>query len=362
MPDMLAALHLPDRTAPVPTPSPVSKPTLLSSINERDIDLMFLIAMHGSPAFRAALVNRLTGMPIAEFIGARREVHTENDDDTDLILEVRTEGGERLAIIIQVKIDPSFSRKQSERCRSLGKMGRAQGHWDRFLTCLCAPKHLASLCMGVGGWDHVLFLEDAAEELAIHDEPFAEFLGGAIRQTAAEYGLDGHVAQLKANAFWMRYADFCLQEFPDLRMARVRSVSSSNEPRPKFLVNTLPTGVRLEHKASNGHVDLTLKNRDARALAENLGDALPHDLSVRSARRSAVVQADVPRLVATEPFDSQAEAVRDCLGAVRRLAEFWPIVGRRMGYDPKLNLLQEPLGHALKLAANLLPSRRFFRG
>ncbi len=31
-----------------------------------------------------------------------------------------------------------------------------------------------------------------------------------------------------------------------------------------------------------------------------------------------------------------------------------------MGYDPKLSLLQEPLGRIPKLAANLLPSRRFF--
>ena len=38
----------------------------------------------------------------------------------------------------------------------------------------------------------------------------------------------------------------------------------------------LPAGVRLEHKASNGHVDLSFQKRDARDLAEKLGDALPH--------------------------------------------------------------------------------------
>ena len=358
---MLAALQLRHRIALVPTPSAASNPPPLSLINERDIDLMFLIAMQGSAAFRAALVKKLSGIAIAEFVGARREVHTE-EGETDLLLEVRTEGGERLAIIIQVKIDPPFRRRQSERCRSRGKIGRAQGHWDRFLTCLCAPRHYASLCVRVGDWDHVLFLEDAAEELAIHDEPFATFLGATIRQAADEYERDGHIAGLKANAFWMRYADFCLQEFPELRMARLPAVTSSNDPRPKFLVNMLPAGVRLEHKASNGHVDLALHNRDARELAENLGDALPHDLSICSARRSAVVRASVPRLVATEPFDVQVEAVRASLEAVRRLAEDWPIVGRRMGYDPKLSLLQEPLGRVPKVAANLLPSRRFFRG
>ena len=116
---------------------------------------------------------------------------------------------------------------------------------------------------------------DAGEELASHDEPFAAFLTAALRQSADEYERDGHIAELKANAFWMRYVDLCQHEFPDLRMTRLRSITSSNGPRLKFLVNMLPTGARLEHRASNGHVDLALQNRDARALAENLGDPLP---------------------------------------------------------------------------------------
>src|SRR5271166_2198263 len=159
---MFAALHCRHRIAPMNAPPAASNPPPLSSINERDIDLMILIALHGSAAFRAALVKKLSGMAIAEFIGAWLEVHTE-EGETDLLLEVRTEGGERLAIVIQVKIDPSFRWRQSERCRSRGKMGRAQGHWDRFLTCHCAPKRYASLCVRVGDWDHVLFLEDVAE-------------------------------------------------------------------------------------------------------------------------------------------------------------------------------------------------------
>ncbi len=330
---MFAALHCRHPIAPMNAPPAASNPPPPSSINERDIDLMFLIALDGSAAFRAALVKKLSGMAIAEFIGAWLEVHTE-EGETDLLLKVLTEAGERLAIVIRVKIDPSSRRRQSERCRSRGKMGRALGHWDRFLTCLCSPKRYASLFVRVGGWDHVLFLEDAAEELARNDEPFAAFLAAALRQSADEYERDRYIAELKANAFWMRYVDLCQHEFPDLRMTRLRSITSSNGPRLKFLVNMLPTGARLEHRASNGHVDLTLQNRDARALAENLGYALPNDLSIYSTRRSAVVRADVPRLVATEPFDAQVEAVRASLEAVRRLAEFGPSSVGEWGTTP----------------------------
>ncbi len=283
----------------MPQPDFASKPLPLSSINERDIDLILLTAIHWSAGFRAALVKTVSGQAIAEFIGARREVHT-RENETDLILEVRTEGGERLSIIIHAKTDPSFQLRQSERCRSRGHAGRALGHWDRFLTCLCAPRSYASLYVRVGDWDHVLFLEDAAEELAIPGEPFAAFLCAAMRQTADEHEREGRVASLKATAFRTRYADLCLQEFPDLRMARPRAATLSSDLRPRFFVNMLPAGVRLEHKASNGHVDLSLQKRDARDLAEKLGDALPRDVTILSARRSAIIRAVAPRLVATD--------------------------------------------------------------
>jgi hypothetical protein len=145
-------------------------------------------------------------------------------------------------------------------------------------------------------------------------------------------------------------------------MARPRRVASSNDLKPKFLANTLPPGVRLEHNASDGHVDLTFHKRDARDLAEKLGDALPHDLSILSARRSAVIRAVVPRLVATDPFEPQKEAVCASLHAVWRLVVLWPHVGKRMGYAAPLILLQDPLAHIPKRASNLLHSRRFFRG
>jgi hypothetical protein len=349
------------RTATMPQSDAAPKPLPLSFINERDIDLILLTAIHWSAAFRAALVKKVSGAAIAEFIGARREVHT-RENETDLVLEVRTESGERLSIIVHAKTDPSFQLRQSERCRSRGHAGKALGHWDRFLTCLCAPKSYASLYVRAGDWDHVLCLEDAAEELAIPSEPFAAFLCAAMRQTADEYEREGRVASLKATAFWARYADLCLQEFPNLRMARPRAVTLSNDLRPRFFVNTPPTGVRLEHKASNGHVDLSLQKRDARDLAEKLGDALPHDLSILSARRSAVIRAIVPRLVATDPFEPQTEAVRAGLIAVGRLIELWPDVRGRMGYDPRPAPSREPLRQLQGLATNWERPRRLLPG
>jgi hypothetical protein len=204
-------------------------------------------------------------------------------------------------------------------------------------------------------------LEDAAEELARHEEPFAGFLCAAMRQTADEYEREGNITALKATAFWTRYADLCLQEFPDLRMSRLRAVRMSNDLRPRFLANTLPPGVRLEHKASKGHVDLTFQKRDARDLAEKFGDLLPHGVCIFSARRSAIVRAVVPRLAATNPFEPRQEAVCASLDALRQLAKLLPEVCRRMGYEPKLRILQEPLNHIPRPASNLLHSRRFFR-
>ena len=96
------------RISPMPVPLAASRPPPLVSISERDLDLILLTAIHGSAAFRAALVKKLSGMVIAEFVGARRAVYGQ-EGETDLLVEVRTESGERLAITIQVRIDSSSS-------------------------------------------------------------------------------------------------------------------------------------------------------------------------------------------------------------------------------------------------------------
>jgi hypothetical protein len=268
-------------------------------------------------------------VPIAGFISARRGVY-DQQGETDIVLEIRTESGERLAILIEDKIDASFQPRQAERCRVRGEMGRTRGNWDRFLTCLCAPKRYA--LPHVGDWDRVLFLEDVADMLATHDEPFAAFLSSALRQAVDKHDRGGFVPNLQATAFWKRYADLYQLEFRDLRMSAPPVVCSANDPWPRFLATILPPDVKLEHKAWNCHVDLTFQRRGVGELAERFGEVLPQDLELCSVRPSAAVRAIVPRLVATQPFDSQVEAVRASFEAVRRLAAFWPRIRERMGY------------------------------
>jgi hypothetical protein len=316
-----------------------SHPSSLDSINERDLDLVLMIALHSSPAFRAALVKRLEDVPIAGFIGARRGVY-DQQGETDILLEVRTESGERLAILIEDKIDASFQPRQAERCRLRGEMGKTRGNWDRSLTCLCAPKRYAELYKAklsrteprIDEWDRVLFLEDVADMLATHDEPFAAYLSSVLRQAVEKHERAGFVPNLQATAFWKRYGDLNQLEFRDLRMSPLPMVSSANDPWPRFLATMLPPDVKLEHKVWKGHVDLTFQRRGVTELAERLADVLPQDLELCLVRPSAAVRAIVPRLVATQPFDSQVEAVRASFEAVRRLAAFWPRIRQRMGY------------------------------
>ena len=221
-----------DRTPMPASSSASSQPSSLDSINERDLDLVLMIALHSSSAFRAALVKRLADVPIAGFISARRGVY-DQQGETDILLEIRTESGERLAILIEDKIDASFQPRQAQRCRVRGEMGQTRDNWDRFLTCLCAPKRYA--LPHVGDWDRVLLLEDVADMLATHDEPFAAFLSSALRQAVDKHERGGFVPNLQATAFWKRYADLYQLEFRDLRMSALPVVCSANDPWPRFL-------------------------------------------------------------------------------------------------------------------------------
>jgi hypothetical protein len=312
----------------------------LDSIEERDLDLLLLTALHISQDFRTALIEKFAGMKPVEFLGAWRSVFNQYGE-TDVLVLVRVDGGDRLALMIEDKIDAIFQEQQAERYRRRGNLGIAEGHWDRYLTCLCAPKAFAEPQVTSGDWDRVVFVEDIEQALAAIDGLSASFLRRAIRQAVEKKENGGSHENAHATEFWRRYVELCREEFPDVMMSPLRRRQTEYDPWPRFASNELPANVRLEHKAWKGHMDLTFQKRSYREVTERLSGMLPPGLTVANTSPSAAVRASTSRLVATDSFDPQIEAVRTSFKTVRRLIALWPELRERMGYEAPIHELTD---------------------
>jgi hypothetical protein len=316
----------------MPANLPLLARSPLDSIEERELDLLLLVAIHGSSAFRNALIEKITGETPAEFISAWRGVFNQHGE-TDVLLLVRMPDGDRLAIMIEHKIDAGFQDRQADRYRTRGRLGVAEGNWDRYLTCLCAPKAYAEPDIISASWDRIVFLEDVEQTLAATGDPFAPFLCAAMRHAVEKNKTGSFEPNPLTTEFWRQYAELCRQEYPDIMMSPLRPRQSTNDPWPRFAVGRLPSGVKLEHKPWLGRVDLTFQRYNFKQVSERLSGILPSGLTVASTPPSAAVRSPAPPLIATNPFDQQVEAVRASLKAVQRLIALWPDIRKRMGYE-----------------------------
>ena len=92
----------------------------IDGVTEREIDLLLLMALHCSPGFRAFLVSKTAGPGDFEFLGAWRGVY-DNLGECDLLVLIRDASGQRVAIMVEDKIDASFQPGQASRYRQRGE-------------------------------------------------------------------------------------------------------------------------------------------------------------------------------------------------------------------------------------------------
>jgi len=124
----------------------------VDSVCERDIDLLFLVELFGSPRFRQRLINYAAGWSERAFVGAWRGFLGPSGDETDILLVVDSETLGQAALMIENKIDAIFQDRQAERYRERGEDGVASGLWDTFRTVLFAPRLYLEAERAAGRW------------------------------------------------------------------------------------------------------------------------------------------------------------------------------------------------------------------
>ena len=220
----------------------------IDSVVEREIDLLLLMALHSSAGFRDFVAGKAAGCGGLAFVDAWRGV-ADQAGESDLCVLFKDGDGRRLAVLIEDKIDAAFQPDQAGRYRKRGVLGVGIGHWDRFVTCLCAPESYAAPLADGGAWDAVLTYEEIEARLADSSDSFAPFVRLALARAIDKQRSGAFAPNAAATAFWREYKRFQRNDFPNLSMTSVGEVQSINEPWPRFAAAALPSDVLLEHKA-----------------------------------------------------------------------------------------------------------------
>ncbi len=294
---------------------------LFDRVYERDLDILLAAHLTASEAFRALVMQHALGEAVPHTVLGCQVSASTDAGETDLLLVVRlnTGKGDRLALMLEEKIDAAFQPEQASRYRQRGEQGVLDGGWDAYCTCLVAPAAYIARVLQQDEWDGYLALEEIMAWARAVSGPHELVLAQVCAQAVAKHADGTSKISPEATAFWQAYCKAAKELLPELKITRMPPVVSRASPWPRFGVVSLPIGVLLEHKPQQGRVDLTVERQSAERLRMATYDKLPLGVLVAPAGQSAALRLAVPRVDHLRPFAEQEAEVLAAFAAVETL-------------------------------------------
>lgn len=292
---------------------------LLDRVLERDLDLVLVGALFASEPFRAFMLKSAIGWSKGHSLVRTCVSETTDAGESDVLLVVDLEDADRLALMIEDKIDAPFQPEQANRYQQRGEQGIRGGQWNRFATCVCAPEGYLAGARPMKEWSAYISLESISEWARRSTERYNAFIAAICEEAIVKRDARTLEKSSEATAFWQAYRLLANQLLPEIDIARLpRSVGLAS-PWPRFGAAALPDNLLLEHKPQQGRVDLTFSKSTLEALKQRPPATLPFDIKTAIAGQSAALRIAVPPVDHLRPFNEQDHNVLAVFSAVERL-------------------------------------------
>lgn len=313
----------------------ISRPKLdakfVSKLAERDVDLVVLEELSTSREFGDFISALALGRPV--FGTAVDAWHSLNDGslgETDVLFVFDSNEGQRIALLIENKIDAAPQPKQAERYTQRGDHGRKQGLWDDFVTVILAPARYLQSAHNRGGYGAEISYEAVMAFFLSRrygDDRFrykAKVMREAIEQNRRGYQ---PVFSEEMTKFVEDYTAFVKNLVPELNVEAAR-------PRPAgstwiyYRPSGYPKGAFLCHQMTAGHVKLfgAAKGAGEDEFRKFWEPRVPEDVRVETAGKSLALVIDTPGLVPMKgDLTGQIDEIRVAVNALRQLDEVYRV-------------------------------------
>jgi hypothetical protein len=298
----------------------------IASVNERDIDLLILEELTVSDEFCDWFSARVFGCTVYNAAGgAWHSVVAGDNRESDLLFIFLSQSGERIAILIENKIDAPPQPQQAQGYRNRGEQGEVDGFWDSFKTCLIAPERYLASSRQTELYDHEVSYEEILAYFSsrrFRDNRFgykAKVIQEAIEQNRRGYQ---PVFSREMTAFVEKYVMYAQRHFPQLGVQAAK-------PRPagstwiKFRPAGLATSIDLCHQMTAGYakVFFTGAIEQLEAITNKYAPYLTEYQLISAAGKSVSITVEVPKLEPLQPFEQQQEKVAMALQQLSALLQ-----------------------------------------
>lgn len=290
----------------------------LVTTEERDVDLLLMEEFHISQPFVNWFCDAV-GVPHGQFTGAWHSV-CDGDGETDLLLRVDLQDGSRIAILIENKIAAVEQARQDERYHIRGARGQDEGKYDRYVTCMCAPRAYLQGMRSDSLYQHKLEYEKIRDWYLEQADLRSKWRAAVLTQ-AIEQGRRGYIKVVNQTktAFHLDLWGYLAENYPKIAM-NYPTPKGSNSDWVILGRTSLPAGVTLNYKFARGHVDLTFDGWTVERIL-GAGVTLSDRCVTVGHGKSASVRMLVPVLISDNPILDQYARIDAAAAAALTLLE-----------------------------------------
>lgn len=293
----------------------------LSSVAERDIDLLLMEEFHISEEFVRWFAEQV-GEKGAAPDGAWHSL-SDTDGETDLLLRVRC-GPQRIGILIENKVGAPEQDMQAERYHLRGIRSREAGKFDRYVTVMCAPSRYLSGLSEESAYQFRVSYEAIAEWFAPGTDKRSQWRHEIMRE-AIEQGRRGYTMAVNeiTSRFHREFYEFLTRRYPRLQMRKPGNKGSNSN----WIVIKgvgFPKGVTLNYKLGKRTIDLSFFPMDVAELAER--GPWPDDIEIQQIGMSAALVMHTPEIRMSDSVAEQSDAIGEVLSMADRLAGYAKIL------------------------------------
>jgi|HubBroStandDraft_1064217.scaffolds.fasta_scaffold09016_7 hypothetical protein len=287
-------------------------------VQERDIDLLLLEELHSSPHFVNWFGQRVDLQSVA-FDGAWYSV-SNADGESDLLLRVLV-GHERVGVLIEDKVAASEQPDQDKRYHTRGGQGVKNKWFDRYITCICAPRAYLDALSPESKYAHRISYEEIADWFKRQANQRAEWrcrvINAAITQARKGYIKQVNLAVTK---FHEAYYERLNRTQPQLQMSQP-TVKGSGGTWIILWVSGWPKTIHLNHKLRLGSVELSFERSTREQLLVLAVDWPDNVLPITTGNYGSLA-IKVPVIDVESPFEAQVAEVDEAFSAMQKLVPF----------------------------------------
>jgi len=294
-------------------------------IYERDMDLLIMEEFVSDCGFARLFMDKL-GLPggysVCKAIHSMADA--DGESDITIVLQYPTQ---KIALMIEDKIDAPTMPEQSERYYKRGNKGKEQGEFDCFYVILAAPSdyHEEHSTDKNAAYEHRICYEEMLDYFKKQGDARAQFKAAMIECALREKKAGYQVQEVPAvTQFWMKLRKYCKKHYPQLDMAGEDAPKGASACWPEF--RTTLGNVKVIYKSQKGYVDLEFpKYGDKCAeLLSIVGGKMTQSMCIRKTGKSASIRMedDAWILDFNREFEECEAVVEKVLQAVSTLCEF----------------------------------------